>query len=425
MAVHDIANAATALYDVAKRVFDSTSTGGSVSSGDVRSAYRAGKKLVGGINDTFTNSLTKYTDATTIRSRVFIDGTIAQEPVIKDMLPALHWAYVAMINTALHLQKMIVKGQSVRTMLNVVRTSVDVEEFVDLESILDDQIAAFEVIALNPTSGMKGYSSSTGGFPGSNKKSDTTKKLSTAGLKAEELSNVDLKPADPSIPIGQMIPVTFANPDNPSVTATIMVNVVMTPAIMSPALAVKFITRNVTASFAQRYLMWRVGELSFWRDLIARVDVIEDQIHTAKADKTGTFALFLAETAKKDRDTLANVINQAGGIDGWAHAAAAGNMASKNIANTVMIFSEDTVRAAKAETGFDMHKDSDRARYFSETYTMIIAIVDPYHHIVTLYMNGVPGKSENSYDSFKKKKHDDNDLKALVALLTAGRPIKF
>lgn len=409
MAVHDIANAATALYDVARRVFDSTSQGGGVSSGDVRSAYRAGRKLVGGINDTFTNSLTKYTDATTIRSRVFIDGTISQEPVIKDMLPCLHWAYVAMINTALHLQKMIVKGQSVRTMLNVVRTSVDIEEFVDLENIIDAQILAFEALS-----------------PAARRGAGMAPPPPAPKPPAQDaLSGVDLKPADPSIPIGQMIPVTFANPDNPKVTATIMVNVVMMPAIMSPSLAVKFITRNVTASFAQRYLMWRVGELAFWRDLVARVDVIEDQIHTARNDKTGTFAMFLAETAKKDRDTLANVINQAGGIDGWANAAAAGNMASKNIANTVMIFSEDTVRAAKAQTGFDMHKDSDRARYFAETYTMIIAIVDPYHHIVTLYMNGVPGKSENSYDSFKKKKHDDNDLKALVSLLTAGRPIKF
>lgn len=409
MSIYSTASAATALWTTAQRVFNATANGNMPSAADAKSSLLAGRDLYRNARSTMQNSLTAYTSMTTIRSRVYIDGSISGLPVIKDLLVCLQNLYVSNILNALHLNKMITEGHSVRQLLNVVRTSVDLENYVDTIAALDAAIEEVDTISAMEAMTNKGRASI--GLP-----------PKSPNGKAPVVPDFDTHKNDAvqaSLPIGQSIPITFTNPTNPQIHVKMMLNVVLAPTIIPPAIATAFITRNVGASFWKRYTQWKVGELAFWRDLVFCIDRAESQMKAAKSDKGGTFAQFLRETAQKDRDTITNLLNQAASESG-------SQLASKNIANTILIFSEDTVKAAKAETGIDLHKDADRNRYFTETYAMIIAIVDPFHNLVTLYLNGVPGKSQNTFDAFKPAgKKDDNDLVKLMGILAQGRVPRF
>lgn len=416
MAIHDTVNAATALINAGRAVFGDVSTGTLPNGRQVTDAYKNIRALGKSIQDTATNSLTGYTDMATIRSRIYIDGSVATDPIIKDLVMRIHQMYIAMIIVALHLQRLVTKGHSVRQLLNVVRSSVDLESFIDIEELLNEKIIDLEAYTLEVMSDTARRSIGRGPAPvaGTGVQQDADKPIGIGNVSAK-----DMKLADPSIPVGQMIPIEFTNPDNDKIKIQMTINVVMAPTIIPAQIAPMFITKNADPGFMKRVVQWRVGELSFWRDLIFCVDKIEAQTKAAKADTNGAYRQFLADTARKDRDQLTNLLNQ-------AHGETSSQLASKNIANSVLIFSEETVKAAKAETGIDLHKESDRKRYFVETYAMIIAIVDPFHRQVTLYQNGISGGSDLSFDSIKiSGGKDDTDITKLMALMSAGRPARF
>lgn len=422
MAIHDTVNAATALINAGRAVFGDASNGTLPSGNQVADAYRNIRKLGRSIKDTTTNSLTGYTDMATVRARIYLDALVANDPIMKDLVLRIHQQYVAMIIVALHLQKLVTKGQSVRQLLNVVRSSVDLESFVDIEELLNESIVDLEDYSLEVMSDTARRSIGKGPAASSRGVTPTSPASSVVGAAVGAGGNVsmkDMKIADPSIPVGQMIPIEFTNPDNDKIKIQMTINVVMAPTIVPAQIAPMFITKSADPGFMKRLVQWRVGELSFWRDLVFCVDKIEAQTKAARADTNGAYRQFLAETAKKDRDQLTNLLNQ-------AHGETSSQLASKNIANTVLIFSEETVKAAKAETGIDLHKDADRHRYFVETYAMIIAIVDPFHRQVTLYQNGIAGGSDLSYDAIKiSGGKDDTDITKLLALMNAGRPARF
>ena len=94
---------------------------------------------------------------------------------------------------------------------------------------------------------------------------------------------------------------------------------------------------------------------------------------------------------------------------------------SMNLANTVMVFSEDTIAQAKADSGIDLHRAADRAKYFKSTYTMMIGIFDPIHQRVTTYFNGLDGELNVPYADYRRKdgKLESGDiLNALQAFQT-------
>ena len=86
-----------------------------------------------------------------------------------------------------------------------------------------------------------------------------------------------------------------------------------------------------------------------------------------------------------------------------------------------MIFTEESVAQAKADSGIDLHNAKDRQRYFRDVYAMILVIVDTMHQRITIYFNGIDGELDCSYNDFRPKdsKFDPNMfVEAIQALST-------
>lgn len=224
-------------------------------------------------------------------------------------------------------------------------------------------------------------------------------------------SRVDLEKLN-GIAIGELFTVTMTNPDHPEASIPVPVFIQMTPISVPYRVAPRFIDGLVSPSVWQRWTMMTAGEIEFFRDFIGQRDRLREKIRHDDPEGLRALKTFLQSIHNKDKYSLSDVASNR----------EVGNM-SQNLANSVLIFSEDTVRQAYAESGVDLHNDADRARYFKSTYAMIISIVDPAFAEVTTYINGIDGRIKFKYSALKPndKKFDPVDLIAAMAALGDGK----
>lgn len=228
---------------------------------------------------------------------------------------------------------------------------------------------------------------------------------------ASKFSVRSVKVGDSQIgPLGELYDIKLNNPTNPEHSITVPVFVQMQPSIIPAEIAPRFIDRHVSLNLWQRWTQMTVGEISFWKDFVFQADMIKRHMSTIKnPEYAAAFADYLKTVSKKDNYAFHDATNRGGRV-------------SHNLSNSVVVFAEDTVRQVKAESAFDLHRPADRERYFKDTYTMIIAVVDPMHQRVTVYFNGIDGDLDLAYSDFRPndKKFDPNDFMQALSAFSSG-----
>lgn len=340
------------------------------------------------IHDSASNiSLTKHFKNTVLTSRIYIDGTLGQDPIVADIARAAQTTYASLIMNALQIDRLVSKTQSVRELLRTVST----EHFNETLVIAADGFAKFcgSTEAEAPTAGGANLvkSAETGSFP-----------------------------------IGRVIEVEFRNPEAAGNAPGIKINLMVQiqPYQVSSQIVGEFIRLNASPSFSQRIMQWKAGEISFMKDLILGFDIYDRRRKLLRNDTSGVLTEFLRDQVRKDGTHFSQVLE--------AIAVGAGRRPPKrNIANTVLVFSEESVQRVKGEIGFDLHDPADRAKYFRETYAMLIYVVDPMYNSVKLYMQGIDGVGDYSFDMFKSKGKGNEvvDLLAAIREMDKGRAPRF
>jgi hypothetical protein len=158
----------------------------------------------------------------------------------------------------------------------------------------------------------------------------------------------------------------------------------------------------------------RAGELSFWKDFVAGMDLLADKRRWARNDKSGEMSEFIQLLAKKNISRFKKL---------WSVLSRDKTRHSTNLANTVMVLSEDTVQQVKRKTGYDLHRPDNLQNYFSDTMSLMIFIVNPEYRTVRLYLNGIDGATDYNYDAFKPKgaKQDVGGFMDALTALASGR----
>ena len=221
------------------------------------------------------------------------------------------------------------------------------------------------------------------------------------------------------LPYGRRVEFTIMveAPQRP-IPVKVVLFVQMVPLLISPDLIGEFVKLKAKLSLLKRLTMWRAGEIKFWRDLVFQFDEFDRMKKVARADKEGVFTDFFRRTAMQSMGRAKN-FRSAFKKDP--------KRISRNLVNTVLIFSEQTIVRVKAETGFDLRDFSDRERYFRETNSMLIYIVDPMFNKVTLFMNGINGVGEYTFDMFKPKGKQNEvvDIIKAIGEMEANKAPRF
>lgn len=367
-----------------------------------KAAVRAGQ--IGG-------AVTQFTQQSSIYSRVFIDAGIVNEIVIPNLMRTLHSYYAAQILAAFQLQRMVEDKRSVQDYMRLVQ---------------DGSNTRASSYAENLNIGMAGMESFLGNY------------LGEAGMEAIHLAKRRKQEALPAViepktqepekpyvkydvgqvssvdvsknrigPMGELFEVTLTNPENKEVAIKAPLFIQMRPSVIDHVAAPRFIDMNVDPGLWKRWTQLTTGEISFLKDFLFKRDMLKRQLSVLKDPQTAdAYKEFVKTVAAKDRWAMSEM------------ALPEKATISTNLANSVMIFSEDTVALAKADSGVDLHNERDRKNYFKNAYAMIIVIVDPLHQRVTMYFNGVNGELDCSYNEFKPK-DDKFDPKDFVAAVSA------
>jgi hypothetical protein len=219
---------------------------------------------------------------------------------------------------------------------------------------------------------------------------------------------------DNHVPAGKVVEITLTNPENDQASTTVNLFIQLAPYVVPQEIAVDFLTKDITPTFKQRWMQWRTGEISFWNDLVAGSDIHKRREMLRRMDPSGVL------------DDAINKQTQARGRV-FGNLLANNSTRARNIANSVLIFSSDTIRRAKAESGVDISKTTDRQNFFNTSFSMILVVVDTLYNQVTFYYNGIDDSATFTFDQMQlaSKGGGGLDMVAVMNALGQGRSPKF
>lgn len=377
----------------------------------LKDLYVGGKAALDDARDGGVVSLPTYIKPLRLCSRVYIDEGVYSDPVITDVIKTVHTQYAAFVLTALQMNQFVTRGKNVQDMLKVVATEDNEIHLPVVEGFFggplkagkrawDEEKKAPTPSVLTKEEKEKEDFEKHGRHEKAAGQAPTGKIVSLAG--------------DNHVPAGKLLEVTLTNPENDKASVTVNLMVQLAPYKVPAQIAVEFLVKDVIPAFYQRMLMWRTGEISFWRDLVAMSDVVERRERLRRMDPTGIIddVLSKQQTARKRVFDNLNV-----------HKAER----ARNIANSVLIFSRETVQRAKAMTGIDITNPAARDKYFATAFAMMIVVVDTVYNQVTFYYNGIDDAATFSFDqmSVGSKGGGGLDLVSVMNALNQGRGPRF
>ena len=364
-------------------------------------------------------SLTSYGKTGRISSRVYIDASVAQDPVITDIQKTILTQYAGFILTALQMNQFVTEGKTIQDLLRVVATE-DFKDHQDITAVFSsDKHNVSPVAEWKPKSpAQKDEEEEDEDRKAARRKREETDKenarIARKSLDKDTSGKIVSFAGDNHIPSGKLLEVTFTNPNNPDHKITLNLLVQLAPYIVPEQLAVQFIVKDHVPGFFQRLIQWRTGEISFLKDFILNDDIVKKREKLLKLDPSGTFASMMWDQQSSRGKALGNL-----SLDKADRA--------RNIASSVLIFNQDTVSRAKAECGIDITDESDRNRYFATTFALMIVVVDMLYNQVTFYYNGISDSGTFSFEQLKvsNKGGSSTDLVTVMNALNQGRSPKF
>jgi hypothetical protein len=223
---------------------------------------------------------------------------------------------------------------------------------------------------------------------------------------------------DSHIPAGKVLELTIHNPDNPTQVTVVNVLVQLRPLIADQSICKELIVRENVPTLAQRWMQYRAGEISFWHDFILNRHQWRERDKAIRKDTTGIIGSLQTKINQKRIRNGSSIIMNA--VDDT-------NVRSRNVANAVLIFNEETVLRAKAETGQDFFNKEFRDSFFDNILALSVVTVDPMWGKVRIWYNGFDEPSEFTFDQMKPaaKGGGNMDLISIMNAINQGRSPKF
>lgn len=356
---------------------------------------RAGLKdiydILRGVRQASASSITEATKDTQINAPVFIQNKVANDDIAPVLISVINQMYAAMIMTAVGLNR-YVSGN--RTMRDVVRT-------VSTESLMEPLDVVEQMFGKNTVPSMEANTKI--------QLNDKEKRLMSSKLIALDINLNARKDNFNQDDDDRGVSLTGRHADNTS--SAIYITCTLLPRIMPSDVVRSTIMLNYRPRIGDRWTQFSAGEIAFWKDFILCQDILEAERKGFRKDKTGI--LYEIATAKHNRFSLqlAELI-LFGGF-------------RNNIASTIFICDKSTVNSVSTKTNFNWDNYRDRQKFFFETSSMMMVMVDPMYNLVDVYFNGIKSKAEYTFDlldRFENGKKDVEMFKVMSQLSQGQAP---
>lgn len=339
-----------------------------------------------GIQSNTASSLTEAIKETQINSSVYIQNKIASDEIAPPLMNMLNQIYCSFIITAIGLNQYVSDNRTVR---DAVR-SVSTESYNDALELVTNEF------------GNKGQQVSLE-KAGVVKLQDKEKRLMASKVIELEL---DLKTKKQSI--GE-------KHGGDSVKASIYLTCTLIPRFMPSDVIKSLVTLKYRPKIGDRWAQFTSGEISFWKDFVLCGDLLNAERKGFKKDTTG----ILYEIASNQNNKLSKQLFETILL----------GVPRNNMASTIMIVDKNTMDNISTKTHFSWDNYRDRQKFFFETSTMMMVMVDPMYNLVDVYFNGLKNKANYTFDminSFEGSKGKDIDMTKVMSQLAQGNaPQRF
>lgn len=359
-------------------------------------------ELVRSWNDYSSTSLTQYAKHSLVASRVFIQQNVLGETVLPDLLMNLQNMYVGWILTAVQMNTYVDGCRRIRDMMDIIATESLSYNNPD-KKIMMKHKDAFVAMEESVDSYFK---------HGTNK---MFVELPTSIANYQQDAKFMDNKTNAAFPSGRIVEISFMagpDPDRSKNKLAIHIFVQLLPTLMSDNVAGQFLAANFTPRLLQRWVQWRTGEISFWKDFVAQRDLLSNRRQALKEDKSGV----LYEMFERQQNALSRALLKFALV----------TPERQNIANTILIFHKDSFDKFCHDNNCNFSRPDHRNKFFNRTFAMIVAVVDPMYGQVQLYFHGLDNRGEYSYNQMKENaKTEKYDIKDIMAAYSQGNAPRF
>ena len=365
-------------------------------------------EMVDLFNDATEVSLPSFTKSTHISSTVYIQNSCVQEEILTDVLQCAQQLYISWILSAVNLNAVI---GSTRTKVKDALKVVATEEMTN--TLNQVHVDTKEII-----SGLEHF----GMFATTEETKATTNKstgLTVTGNNKEIVKSIN---TTTSLPVSRVIELKLALDGQHTYIVNALVN--LYPQLVPDNVLHEYVRLGHKASLAERWFKVRTGEYQFWKDFIFEIGDAERRNKAIKKDTTG----LLKGMIEREQNSFSKVIrNFFNSISGFAYndpKRSANN--SKNIANSVLVFSKPDFDRWTKEISLNFNMEKDRNAFMAKTRSMMVIVIDSDFQMVEMYYHGIRNKGEFTFKQIQSQsKSEKYDLAYLMKAFSTVNSPKF
>lgn len=161
----------------------------------------------------------------------------------------------------------------------------------------------------------------------------------------------------------------------------------------------------------ERWFGYKMGDLKFWRDIVATTDLIDEHKKALLQDDTGVYSEILRRRRTATVHDFPAIIT--------------GEKFSVGTASNLVITTRETIKELEAVVGGKFDNFDVRQMVFRRSYLMIVAVVDTDYDQVTFYYRGIKTPTEMSVRDLKKPAKEGSNLVDVLRAFQQGTAPRF
>ncbi len=361
-------------------------------------------ELVRDIEDGLSVSLPQYTKRSVISSRTYIQKECAAQEILNDALKVVMNMYSGFILTAVSMNQYVDKSKTVRDIMDIVATEgfslpKSKTSVFDMDAALESHFNGHQMV-VDTIADMDIDNTK-------DQRENRTKNTSpVSGSRYIET------PKEVNIPSGRIIELQFGSDKKPGINLNVNLFLQLMPIFVPRDVIGAFVNMNFEPSMRKRYLQYKTGEISFFKDFLLAMDIQKDRRNSMKSDKSGV----LSDMLKKQKNSLFDSMMKYMSI----------YKNKQNIANTIMVVNATDFNAVCSKYNLNFTKYRDRQDFFNKSFTMMLVSIDENYNRVHIYFHGLEQYGTYTFNQIASNaKTEKYDLTDIMKAYSQGVAPKF
>ena len=353
--------------------------------------YDAGTALTRSLRagfDTANKSLVSYSSPGRVEPLCFIDAECSQSPMLSDVAQVTLSMFAGHYLRAFAMDNCTIGGVTAAQRLSKFATHRDVDYLaaIGLEGLTDHlpfhgkkvppeyTTAALEAAPINP----RGNAADKRREEEELRNRQLRRDVTGAGPLVNGSAKADIRNFDAAsnLAIGKLINVEVVA-DSARVTVPVIVRMnIMT--VPTETMVHIYTSNTKDISLANRWKEYWYGKIDFWKDFVFCNDLVDAHAKNLRDDKSGFYRMMI--------DRRSNNMT----------AAMVSGVPAINTASSILVLSSQTASQIAAQHGSDLADYKTRQRFFEQSYSMIIAVIDDRYGTTRFYTRDINEYTEVS-----------------------------